>query len=56
MLDIDSQCFPLATNNLPIEYQCTIILSTKFVEIGKNKYFIFNWQNIGKTLALGTIH
>ena len=30
----------------------TIIIGT----IGKNKYFILHWQNIGKTLAIGTMH
>ena len=51
----------MATNNLPIDNQCTIMSLKKFLPIiigtiGKNKYFILNWQNIGKALAIGTTH
>ena len=38
----------MATDNVPIDYQYTIIALTKFwYKIGKNKYFILHWQNSG---------
>ena len=47
----------MTTNNLPIDYQCTKFL-TQFlpIMIGINEYFISHWQNIGKTLKIGTMH
>ena len=42
----------MSTSNLPIDYQYTIFLKT----FGKNKYFILQLENIGKTLALVTMH
>ena len=51
----------MATNNLPIDYQSTITILTKFLPImigtiGKNKYFSLQWQNIGnRSNALVTI-
>ena len=53
LVGIGCQWLPMATNNLLIDYQYTIIPLTKFltkswlVQIGKNKYFILQWQNIG---------
>ena len=49
-----------ATNNLLIDYQCTIMALTKvlliMIETGKNKCFILQWQNIGNKIhALVTI-
>ena len=61
LVGIDCQWPPLSTNNLPIDYQCTIMFFLKNLPIiigpiGKNKYFILHWQNIGQTVAIGAMH
>ena len=60
MVGIGCQWLPMATNNLLIDYQCTIMALTKvlpiMIETGKNKCFILQWQNIGNKInALVTI-
>ena len=54
MGDVQDACrhwLPMATTNLLIDYQCTIMGLTKYLPIMIGT----NWSN-GKTLARGTMH
>ena len=61
LVGIGCQWLPMATNNLPIDYQCTIMIFLKNVpiiklQLAKTNTLFYIGKNIGKTLAIGTMH